>query len=112
MPRCRAGVCDLAIRTIVVLASLPGKSREERVENGRFKRYTYDDLITRDKANLDIAWLKDPSLDDSDALLPPQVIAREIMEDLQSALSELAAITEALPQEEDPGDSFGQETGT
>jgi len=102
----------LAIRTIVVLASLPGKSREERVENGRFKRYTYDDLITRDKANLDIAWLKDPSLDDSDALLPPQVIAREIMEDLQSALSELAAITEALPQEEDPGDSFGQETGT
>jgi type I restriction enzyme M protein len=40
--------------------------------------------------------LKDPSLDDPDALLPPDVIAREIVEDLEAALSEFAAIVEAL----------------
>lgn len=48
--------------------------------------------------NLDIIWLKDPSLDDADSLLPPDVIAREIVEDLEAALSEFAAIAESLQQ--------------
>ncbi|MDJ0379349.1 hypothetical protein [Streptomyces sp. G-G2] len=46
--------------------------------------------------NLDITWMKDPALDDADSLLPPEVIAQEIVEDLQAALSEFAAIAEAL----------------
>lgn len=40
--------------------------------------------------------MKDPALDDADSLLPPEVIAQEIVEDLQAALSEFAAIAEAL----------------
>jgi len=40
--------------------------------------------------------VRDPSLDDAESLLPPDVIAREIVEDLEAALSEFAAIAEAL----------------
>lgn len=81
-----------------VAAYAPGRPRPERAEteDGRFKRFTYDDLIKRDKVNLDISWMKDPALDDADSLLPPDVIAQEIVEDLQAALSEFAAIAEAL----------------
>ncbi|GLX00975.1 hypothetical protein [Microtetraspora sp. NBRC 16547] len=42
--------------------------------------------------------MKDPSLEDTDSLLPPEVIAQEIVEDLEAALSEFAAIAEALQQ--------------
>ncbi|WP_345982707.1 class I SAM-dependent DNA methyltransferase [Streptomyces sp. DSS69] len=79
-----------------VEAYLPGKLRSERVESERFKSFDYDELIARDKVNLDITWMKDPALDDADSLLPPEVIAQEIVEDLQAALSEFAAIAEAL----------------
>ncbi|MGW0435592.1 N-6 DNA methylase [Micromonospora sp. NPDC003197] len=75
---------------------LPGKDRSERVETERFRAFDYDELIARDKVNLDITWLKDASLEDADALLPPEVIAQEIVEDLEAALREFAAIAEAL----------------
>ena len=75
---------------------LPGKDRDERTESERFRPYGYDELIARDKVNLDITWLRDASLEDSDALLPPEVIAQEIVEDLQAALSEFAAIADSL----------------
>lgn len=75
---------------------LPGKPRGERVESERFKAFGYDELVARDKANLDITWLKDPALDDADSLLPPEVIAAEIVEDLQAALAEFTAVAEAL----------------
>jgi type I restriction enzyme M protein len=75
---------------------LPGKPRSERVEAGRFKAFTYDELIARDKANLDITWLRDESLEDLDTLLAPEVIAREIVEDLTAALAEFEAVTTAL----------------
>jgi type I restriction enzyme M protein len=76
----------------------PGEDREKREETERFRPFTYDELIARDKVNLDIIWLKDPSLEDADSLLPPDVIAREIVEDLEAALSEFAAIAESLQQ--------------
>ncbi|GAB1820036.1 type I restriction-modification system subunit M [Herbidospora sp. RD11066] len=75
----------------------PGESRESRIETERFHPFTYDELISRDKVNLDITWLKDPAFKD-DGLLPPEVIAQEIVEDLEAALSEFVAIAEALQQ--------------
>ncbi|MET8193439.1 class I SAM-dependent DNA methyltransferase [Micromonospora sp. NPDC005222] len=75
---------------------LPGKDRAERVETERFRAFSYDELIARDKVNLDITWLKDASLEDPDSLLPPEVIAQEIVDDLQAALAEFAAIADAL----------------
>jgi hypothetical protein len=76
----------------------PGEPRDIRIETERFKPFSYDELITRDKVNLDITWLKDPSLEDADSLLPPEVIAREIVDDLTAALAEFAAIADALDQ--------------
>jgi type I restriction enzyme M protein len=73
----------------------PGK-RDERVESERFKAFAYDELMTRDKANLDIIWLKDDSLEDAGNLPAPEVIAQEIVEELQAALAEFEAIAEAL----------------
>ncbi|MFF4409622.1 class I SAM-dependent DNA methyltransferase [Streptomyces sp. NPDC001404] len=72
--------------------------RSKRVEGERFKPFTYDELVARDKANLDITWLRDPSLDDADSLPAPEVLAAEIVEDLQAALDEFAAIAETLQQ--------------
>jgi type I restriction enzyme M protein len=67
----------------------PGEPRDTRIETERFKPFSYEELIARDKVNLDITWLKDPSL-------PPSVIAHEIIEDLTAALAEFTAIAEAL----------------
>ncbi len=76
----------------------PGEPRDTRTETERFKPFSYDELIARDKVNLDITWLKDPSLEDADSLLSPDIIAREIVEDLTAALAEFTAIAEALEQ--------------
>ena len=61
---------------------------------GRWRRYDRDDLLTRDKASLDIFWLRDDSLADSDDLPAPEAIAREIVDDLESALENFRLITE------------------
>ncbi len=75
---------------------LPGKDRSERVETERFRVFTYDELLARDKANLDIIWLKDPSREHGDDPVSSAVVAQEIVEDLEAALIEVAAIAEAL----------------
>ena len=71
-------------------------ARHQRAESERFKRYTYDELICRDKVSLDLFWLRDESLEDADNLPPPAVLVAEIAEDLQSALTEIQALAEAL----------------
>ncbi|HLU97951.1 MAG TPA: hypothetical protein VKZ89_14025 [Thermobifida alba] len=76
----------------------PDEDRSKRVETERFKAYTYEELVARDKANLDITWLRGPSLDDPENLPAPEVLAAEIVEDLQAALEEFAAIAETLQQ--------------
>ena len=62
----------------------------------RFKRFTYDESTERDKVSLDLIWLRDESLEDSDNLPLPDVLAQEIAEDLEAALSEFAQIAESL----------------
>lgn len=74
----------------------PGVSRSERMESERFKAFTYDELMARDKANLDLTWLRDESLEDFDNLPAPEIIAREIVEDLTAALAEFEAVAAAL----------------
>jgi type I restriction enzyme M protein len=78
---------------------LPGKARDERVEtgeDGRWRSFSYDELIARDKVNLDITWLRDESLEDMDNLPAPEIMAREIVEDLTAALAEFEAVAAAL----------------
>ena len=56
----------------------------------------YDELVARDKAGLDIFWLKDNSLDDSDNLSAPVVIAAEFAEVLRDAPKQFEAVAEDL----------------
>jgi type I restriction enzyme M protein len=72
------------------------EARHLREESERFKRFTYDDLLGRDKVSLDITWLRDESLEDMDNLPPPEVIAQEIIDDLEAALVEFSAIAASL----------------
>ena len=60
--------------------------------DGRWRMFTYDELMARDKVSLDIFWLKDDSLEDNANLPAPEVIAAEIMEDLRAALEQFAEI--------------------
>ncbi len=60
--------------------------------DGRWRAYDYEELINRDKASLDIFWLRDESLSDSDNLPAPEVIAAEIVEDLEAALEQFREI--------------------
>jgi type I restriction enzyme M protein len=68
----------------------------EKKPDGRWQAFDYDDLITRDKASLDIFWLRDESLEDSDNLPDPNSIALEIVEDLEAALAQFKEITDDL----------------
>jgi len=74
------------------------QNRHDRKESERFKPFTYEQLLQREKANLDIFWLKDESLEDTANLPPPHIIAREITENLQSALEQFSSIHEELEE--------------
>lgn len=63
------------------------ENRHKRKETEFFKYYPYKELIARDKASLDIFWLKDDSLDNLDDLPPPDVLQQEIIEHLEAALA-------------------------
>lgn len=73
-------------------------NRAKRKETERFRKFSYTDLIKRDKVNLDIFWLKDDSLDDPDLLPPPDEIAAEIVESLEAALERFRKVTSSLQQ--------------
>jgi len=59
----------------------------------RWRAYDYEELIARDKASLDIFWLKDESLEDSENLPEPDVLAQEMIEDLEAALEQIQEIS-------------------
>ncbi len=70
--------------------------RRESKKKERWKSFTYNELIARDKTNLDIFWLKDESLEDTENLPPPDVLALEIVEQLEAALEEFRNAEELL----------------
>ena len=70
----------------------------EKKPDGRWRSYNYNELVSRDKASLDIFWLKDESLEASDNLPDPDVIALEIVEDLEAALEQFREITSDLKE--------------
>lgn len=72
------------------------ENRHERRESERFKRFSFDELMQRDKVSLDIFWLKDESLEDSENLPAPEVLGRDIVENLEVALEQFTSITEEL----------------
>jgi len=67
--------------------------------DGRWRKFTYDDIIARDKTSLDITWLKDKSLADLDNLPDPDEIAEEIIENLEAGLESFREIVRRLEGE-------------
>jgi len=79
------------------------ENRHERIEtysednpDGRFRRYTYSHIKERDKTSLDIFWIKDKSLADLDNLPDPDVLAGEIIDNLETAMESFRAIMAEL----------------
>lgn len=71
-------------------------ARAKRKESDRLKKFMLDQLLARDKLNLDLFWLKDDSLDDPDLLPPPDEVAAEIVENLEAALERFRRVGAAL----------------
>jgi type I restriction enzyme M protein len=75
-------------------------NRHKRIEtyhtetnsDGRWRKFTYDEIINRDKTSLDITWIKDKSLADLDNLPNPDVLAEDIIENLEAGLESFKAI--------------------
>lgn len=83
----------------------PGR-RHERQETwseanpeGRWRRYSREEICKRDKASLDIFWLRDQSLGDLDNLPEPDDIAQEIVENLESGLASFRSVLAELERE-------------
>ncbi len=69
------------------------ENRHQRTEtwsednpDGRWRKFSAQEILDRDKASLDIFWIKDKSLADLENLPEPDVLAGDIIENLQSAL--------------------------
>ena len=60
------------------------------------EEYTYEEIVARDKTSLDIFWLKDDSLGDLENLPDPDVMAQEIVENLEAGLDSFKQIMEDL----------------
>ena len=79
------------------------KNRHEREQTygetnpeGRWRRYSYKEIMRREGANLDLSWIRDTSLEDSADLEDPDVIADEIADDLEAALEQFVTIASDL----------------
>jgi len=84
----------------------PGKLRDrtptwsEETPEGRWRSFEYDELLKRDKLSLDLFWIKDKSLTDTDALPTPDVLAQELADDLETALEQFTKIAAKLAKKE------------
>ena len=63
---------------------------------GRWRKFTYDEIVGRDKTSLDIFWLRDKSLADLDNLPDPDVLANDIIENLEAAVESFKEIAQRL----------------
>jgi type I restriction enzyme M protein len=74
----------------------PPPGRKRLPPDGRWRAFSYEELIAGNKVHLDIFWLHDESLEDTANLPDPDVLALEIVEDLQAALEQFSEIAEEL----------------
>jgi type I restriction enzyme M protein len=65
---------------------------QETNPEGQWRKFTYGEIVTRDKTSLDIFWLRDKSLADLDNLPDPDVLANDIIENLEAAVASFKEI--------------------
>ena len=68
----------------------------EKNPDGRWRKFSVDEILKRDKTSLDIFWIKDKSLADLDNLPDPETLADDIIENLQSALESFQELKKQL----------------
>lgn len=68
----------------------------KRNPEGRWRKFTYKEIMARDKTSLDIFWLKDQSLADLDNLPDPEELAEEIIENIEAGLNSFREISNVL----------------
>jgi type I restriction enzyme M protein len=66
--------------------------------DGRRRCLNYEELLKRDKLSLDLFWIRDKSLADTDSLPAPAVFAVEIADDLEAGLAQFTKIAARLAQ--------------
>ncbi len=66
------------------------------MESERFRRFSYEELVARDKVNLDITWLKDDSLEDPDSLPAPEILIAEIQDEMAALLAQFAELAAGI----------------
>ena len=71
----------------------------EENPNGRWRKYSYEEIINRDKTSMDIFWIKDDSLTDLDNLPDPDILAAEIVENIEAGLDSFREIVNGLNDE-------------
>ncbi len=78
------------------------KATWQETENpeGRWRKYSYEELIARDKTSLDLFWLKDKSLSDLDNLPEPDILAAEIIENIEAGLNSFREVLNGLSENE------------
>ena len=64
--------------------------------DGRWRKYSYEELVARDKTSLDLFWLKDKSLADLDNLPEPEILAEEIIDNIEAGLASFRAVSATL----------------
>lgn len=69
--------------------------------DGQWRRFTFEEITSRDKTSLDITWIKDKSLADLDNLPNPDLLAEEIIENLEAGLLSFRAILVELSTKSD-----------
>ncbi len=70
---------------------------EENPE-GRWRKFSYEEIVARDKTNLDIFWLRDKSLADLDNLPDPDILANEIIENMEAGLESFREVANIVEQ--------------
>lgn len=69
---------------------------EQKNPEGRWRKFSYEQIVARDKTSLDIFWLKDKSLADLDNLPEPEVLAEEIVQNIEAALNSFREVASGL----------------
>jgi type I restriction enzyme M protein len=90
------------LRDFITLYNPSNRNKRQETYNvesnpeGRWRKFSYEEVMARDKTSLDITWLKDKSLADLDNLPAPDELAEEIAENLSAALENFRTIFGSL----------------
>lgn len=64
--------------------------------DGRWRKFTVKEILSRDKTNLDITWIKDDKIIDFETLQEPEILFSEIIEDIESALTNFRSLKDSF----------------